>query len=59
MYILLVVVASITGQPAKVHTYTTDTLEQCQTQEDYVKKHFDFPTGFLLQTGCYVKGDQL
>jgi hypothetical protein len=57
MYILLIIIASITGEPAKLYTYTTDTLEQCKHQEEYIYKNYDNPAKVIVQSGCYVKGE--
>lgn len=64
MYILLIIVASITGEPPLgkaypvVNTYTVDSMEQCNIQLDYIKQQ-KIPNVVIIQSGCYTKGDQL
>jgi hypothetical protein len=57
MYVLLVIIASMTGEPPKLHTYTTDTLDQCQRQENNIKRNYDNPAAVIIQMDCYVKGE--
>jgi hypothetical protein len=57
MYVLIIIIASLTGEPAKLHTYTTDTLEQCQLEENDIKRNYDNPAEVIIQMACYKKGD--